>query len=198
MPSSSTDPGIVCYQCNSPLPVSVFNTMEEARCPSCSSHIRVFAYQALWKGAEAGKSAETILDDAEAGCFYHGQKKAVVTCSHCGRFLCALCDVELEGAHYCPPCIESAGKKRRMETLENRRILYDDIALSLVILPMLFFYFTVLTAPVALYISIRYWNAPGSIIPRSKLRFVVAICLSILQIAGWILVIYFLLRVAAR
>jgi hypothetical protein len=160
--------------------------------------VRVFAYPALWKGAEAGKPAETILDDAEASCFYHAQKKAVVACSHCGRFLCSLCDVELEGAHYCPPCIESAGKKRRMESLENRRILYDDVALSLAILPMLFFYFTVLTAPIALYISIRYWNAPSSLIPRSKIRFIIAICLSVLQIAGWILIVYFVLRVASR
>jgi hypothetical protein len=35
----------------------------------------------------------------------------------------------------------------------------------------------------------RYWNAPGSIIPRSKIRFVLAFGLALLQIVGWILFI---------
>jgi hypothetical protein len=33
---------------------------------------------------------------------------------------------------------------------------------------------------------IRYWKAPGSIIPRSKIRFVLAFLIAGLQIVGWL------------
>jgi hypothetical protein len=36
---------------------------------------------------------------------------------------------------------------------------------------------------------ILYWGAPGSIIPRSKIRFILAFGIACLQIAGWILLV---------
>lgn len=159
----------------------------------CSAEVRIYTFPALYRATE-GKPAETLLIDAEAGCFYHPQKKATIPCSQCGRFLCSLCDVELSGEHLCPRCIESGKEKKKITTLENRRVLYDDIALSLSILPMLIFYFTLITAPIVLFLSIRYWNAPSSILPRTKIRFVIAIFFALLQIAGWSILGYFLIH----
>jgi hypothetical protein len=34
---------------------------------------------------------------------------------------------------------------------------------------------------------VRYWGAPGSIIARTKIRFVLAFTIACLQIAAWIL-----------
>jgi hypothetical protein len=67
------------------------------------------------------------------------------------------------------------------------------MALALATYPLLIFYFTVITAPMALYITIRHWNAPSSVIPRSKWRFVVAGLLSVAEIAGWIVLLVALL-----
>ena len=40
-----------------------------------------------------------------------------------------------------------------------------------------------------LYVAIRYWNAPRSLIHRTKARYVLAIALAGLQIIGWVAVI---------
>ena len=81
-----------------------------------------------------------------------------------------------------------------MDQLENRRELYDSRALALAWIPMLTVWFTLITAPMALYMAIRYWKAPGSIIPRRKWRFILAILIASMQILGWIAVFYAKLR----
>jgi hypothetical protein len=52
---------------------------------------------------------------------------------------------------------------------------------------MIFVWFTLITAPVVLFMVIRYWGAPGSIMRRTKIRFVLAFTIACLQIAAWIL-----------
>jgi hypothetical protein len=123
--------------------------------------------------------------EGESSCFYHPQKKAVLPCDGCGRFLCALCDCQLNGQHFCPACLEAGKSKGKIKSLDSQRTLYDSIALSLAIYPLLIFYFTLITAPMVLFVAIRYWKSPASLVHRSKIRFVVAIIFALLQIAGW-------------
>src|SRR5262249_31750627 len=92
---------------------------------------------------------------------------------------------ELHGEHFCPACLEAGQKKGKIKKLENERTLYDSIALSLAIVPILFFYLTIITAPAALYFAIRYWKAPRSIVHRTRVRLVLAIIFASLQIVGW-------------
>ena len=46
--------------------------------------------------------------------------------------------------------------------------------------------------------AIRYWKAPPSILPRTRVRSVIAIVLALLQIAGWIALFTFLIRGLSR
>ncbi len=174
-----------CSRCKNPLPRESLNTPDLSRCPACSAGLLFMAFPALVKPATRGESGELLLDDSEAGCFYHPRKKAAGVCAHCGRFLCALCDVEFDGRHLCPACIESGGKKGRIKSLDHGRLLYDDVALAMAIFPLLFWPFTLITAPITLYIAIRYWRAPSSVVPRSKLRMILAMLLASLQILAW-------------
>jgi hypothetical protein len=145
----------------------------------------------LFRRHTPGRDGEAVVVENEASCFYHPQKKAVLPCEGCGRFLCALCDCELHGQHFCPACLETGKKKGKIKRLENERVLYDDLALALAVLPLLIFYFTLVTAPIALYIAIRYWNSPRSIVRRqTHWRFVIAIIFATLEIAGWGIGIY--------
>ena len=64
-------------------------------------------------------------------------------------------------------------------------MLYDQIALALAVLPLLIFYVTLITAPISLYIALRYWKSPRSIVHTTKWRFVVAIVFATLEIVGW-------------
>ena len=88
--------------------------------------------------------------------------------------------------------MRQAGRRAGSSAWKTKRTLYDAIALSLAILPLLIFYFTIVTAPIALYLAIRYWNAPLSIVHRTKLRLVLAALLATAQIVGWGIGAYFL------
>ena len=84
--------------------------------------------------ATRGRRGEAVMVEGESSCFYHPQKKAVVPCQGCGRFLCALCDCGLHGEHFCPACLEVGRQKGRITRLESQRTLYDAIALAVAVL----------------------------------------------------------------
>ena len=183
---------IRCTACLGPLRRDIFNTPGLTSCPSCSVLIRADVFPALVREQPEGTSGEVLAIDDEAGCFFHPNKKAVISCDACGRFLCSLCDVEFDDRHLCVSCIETGRKKHKIKNLENHRILYDTTALALAVIPMLFIWPSILTAPLALFTAIYYWNAPTSIIPRTKVRLVAAIVLAGLQIVGWSVFFYYL------
>jgi hypothetical protein len=170
----------------------VFNQPDFAPCPACGSPLLTRVFPALFRKIGAGQSGEAILVEGESSCFFHPQKKAVLPCDSCGRFLCALCDCPLQGQHFCTTCLEAGQTKGKIKSLENQRTLYDRIALTLAVLPLIIFYFTLITAPAALYIAIRYWNAPRSLLRRTKIRFIVAIVIALLEISGWAILFIFL------
>src|SRR2546427_10237207 len=145
-------PLVSCTKCQAALLGDLFNLADFTPCPACGARLHIEVFPALFRRFTPGRTGEAILEDTEASCFYHPQKKAVVPCEGCGRFLCALCDCELQGQHFCPACLETGRKKRKIKSLENERTLYDSIALSLAVLPVLitfFIYFTFITAPAA-------------------------------------------------
>jgi hypothetical protein len=182
---------ITCPKCQTSLYEGVFNRFEPVPCPGCETPLQIDVFPAMFRKIATGPGAEAVMVEGESSCFFHPEKKAVVPCHGCGRFLCALCDCELKGEHYCPSCLETGKSKGKIKSLENQRTLYDSIALTLVLVPMLtvfLIYFTLITAPMTLFIAIRYWKAPQSILRRSKFRFVLAIILAVLQMVGWVLI----------
>jgi hypothetical protein len=176
---------VTCAKCGWVLNETAFNRPDWTDCPSCKTRLRVEVFPALFQAAAPAQSASVVLTAGEASCFYHPQKKAALPCDACGRFLCALCDVEVNGQHLCPACLETGRKKGRLSNFDNRRTLYDSLALTLTLLPVLFWPATLLTAPAAIFVAVRYWKAPGSVVRRSKIRFVLAIVIALIQIAGW-------------
>lgn len=181
---------IRCTKCSASLAHESFNTRTLRPCPSCGSLTRADIFPAVLKELPIGTSGQLLLTGREASCFYHPAKQAVVPCSSCGRFLCALCDVELNGRHWCASCLKSGSQRHRIKDLENHRTLYDSIALMLAIVPMFFWFCTIITAPLVVYLVIRYWKAPSSITGRTKIRLIAALLLAGLQIAGWTIWIY--------
>jgi len=162
-------------------------------CPSCGVALKIDVFPAFLNTIAPGRPGETLVLDNESGCFYHPRKKAVIPCDMCGRFLCSLCDVELNGQHLCPNCLEAGKTKGKLKSLENHRTLYDAIALRLAIYPILLFFlwfFSIITAPIALFVAIRYWNASSGIVPRTRIRSIIAIVFSSLQILFWIFWIF--------
>src|SRR5215469_7503062 len=163
---------VQCPKCHGALLEGGLNLQDPAPCPSCQRPLQVEVFPALFRPVGQGQGGEAVMVEGELSCFFHPQKKAVLPCAGCGRFLCALCDCELNGQHFCPTCLETGRTKGKIKSLENQRTLYDSIAFALAIYPVVIFpliYFTIFTAPAALFIAIRYWNAPRSIVHPTKL-----------------------------
>ncbi len=177
---------IACPKCRAVLGAEFFNQPAWQPCPSCAAELRVDVFPALFR-EEKITPAERLMVEGEAGCFFHPEKKAVVVCDACGRFLCALCDVDFNGQHLCPSCLEAGRQKGKIAKLQNARTRHDRIAVALAVLPMLVFYFTIFTAPAALFYAIWHWKSPGSIVPdRRRLNLVIAIIIASFEISGWL------------
>jgi hypothetical protein len=182
-------PRIDCPKCKIPLEWQSFNAQEMTACPACNAKLRVDIFPAFFKDSSVPAMAGLSAIGDESVCFFHPQKKAAVACSMCGRFICSLCDIELGDQHVCPTCLEAGKKKKKIRNLETHRVLYDNIAIYVAIIPMILIWVTIISAPISIYMSIRYWKAPMSIIPRTKIRFIAAIAISLAQLAAWFVIV---------
>jgi len=176
---------VQCPKCRTTLTESIFNLSALTPCPTCETPLQIEIFPAFFRKIAPGQKAETVMVEGESSCFYHAQKKAVRPCDGCGRFLCALCDCELNGQHFCPSCLDVGKSKGKIKNLDNHRTRYDGIALALAIFPILFFYITIITAPMALFVAIRYWNSPQSIVRPHRIRTIIAILIALAEIGGW-------------
>lgn len=165
-----------------------------APCPACNNSIRIAVFPALLRAQERIAAEIFAVSEGEASCYNHVSKRAAVSCNHCGRFLCLLCAIEVSGQNWCPDCLLNAKVKHNLREVQSERTLYDSIALSLATFPFLVIYPAFVTAPLAIFLSIRFWKKPGSLVPRTKIRFILALLFSIAEIgllaAMILLVIY--------
>ncbi|MEM9445028.1 MAG: hypothetical protein AAGA18_06720 [Verrucomicrobiota bacterium] len=164
-------------------------------CPSCQASSRLKVYPAYFDKIEKGKLGQKALGDKEATCYFHPDRKAVAICDECGKFVCELCaipdplanDGASEGV-LCPECysrkLESSGRRGGREEV----FLYDGMAVSLAVVPLIppiciiMYWAIIFTAPAALFLSIAYWGKTRHFMPRSKIRNIVAIVFSLLQV----------------
>ncbi len=155
-------------------------------CPSCERPLEGLIFSAYDRPPIAGKSAEAVVAAEDAGCFYHPQSRAQEACDICGRFLCALCDVELLGRHVCPGCVSSARRKKHDLNLDGDRMLYGGVALMIAALPVLLFWpVTLITGPLAVFVALYGWNKPQSLTGAGRSRYVTAIVLGFAETAAW-------------
>lgn len=182
---------IACASCSMPVPSDLWNREQEVACPFCGRKIITFVFPAA-EHTRVGDVPAALQGDTEASCFYHQQSRAATVCEQCGRFLCALCDLEVDRRHVCPRCFE------KVETVEPRRTMYDSMALAIATLPALLFWPALIGAPLALFLVFRRWNAPGSIVPRTKIRFILAALVALAEIGFVIFFFYLLTQVSLK
>jgi hypothetical protein len=149
------------------------------KCPGCDSGLQTFLFPAFARDRELGAAPVAILDTTDASCFYHPQKQAAQICDGCGRMICQLCSIDLSGRHLCPNCISSGRKKGKITTLENSRTRWDSLAFSLALFGVFLSFAAIFLSPAAIYIAIRHWNDPGSLVTgKSRGRMVWAILIA--------------------
>lgn len=159
------------------------NSPDLVKCPGCDVSRRVYFFPVIATGVEAAPKSEAIVVSDDASCFYHPKKKAVVPCASCGRFLCALCDVEHMGRHVCMTCLE----KDHVESDDFRReyMAYDQLALSLSVVTVIFSFLSLLVLPYVVFLVIRHWNTPVTVFGRRRWVFGLALFFASLQLLLW-------------
>lgn len=180
-----------------PIPADSWNRESGVRCRVCGQTVRVAVFPAI-ESARSGALPEAVQTDTEASCFYHPASRAAVPCDECGRFLCRLCEIEISGRHLCPACFQSGLAASKLEVVETSRTMYDTIALVLATFPVLLFWPAIVAAPAALYTVIRRWRAPGSVVPRTRVRYYIAGLLALAEIGGIIFLIVALIVTSTR
>jgi len=148
----------------------------------CGVEARALVYPAILRVCEAS-AGEAIQAAGEAACFAHDDKRAVASCDSCGRFVCALCRIEWGSRVLCPACLNSAEKRSAL--LVRSRIMFDTMALATALASVFLFTLSILTAPISIYLAIRSFRAPRSLVPRAMWRAWVALTVSVLELGGW-------------
>jgi hypothetical protein len=179
-----------CPKCRADLPVPLGLPGAPTVCPACARPVEGLVFDAYHRPPAVGKTAEALVSTEDAGCFYHPSSRAQVPCDICGRFLCALCDVELQGQHLCPACLNTGARKKRVRNLDSDRLIYGGLASMLAILPIILFWpLTIITGPLAIFIAIYGWKKPRSLVSGGgTASFVIAILIGLLQVLAWIAV----------
>ena len=143
-------------------------------CPYCQKRLQI----RLWPAVRRETSAATAVPD-QATCFFHPDKAFQACCQRCGRFVCALCDLQLGAEHVCPTCFErghgDSGMGAGKAEWRHRDVLYDSISIAIGWGWIIFWPVIVVALPIAIFLHVKYRKAPRSyLIPRSGWRFWVA------------------------
>ncbi len=180
---------VKCSGCSYSVEAADFAPAGVAHCPGCHRELTAAIFPAMWKPLAAALP-DALIATEEASCFYHEANRAAVVCDGCGRFLCKLCDVEVQGQHLCPACIEAGVRKKSVASLDHNRFLYGQFAAALAVVPILFWPATCLTAPAAIFTAIRYWKRPAGVTGTGGHFYnVIAIIFGLVQIVAWTVVI---------
>ena len=91
--------------------------------------------------------------------------------------------VDWNGRTLCFPCLHLLREKKGDGAYSPRRVLHDNTAIVQVLglAPVSF-----ITAPLALVRLILHRQSPGSLVPRGRFRWWLALGLSIAVIAAWL------------
>ncbi len=174
-----------------PLPKWELAASGTAICTMCGSDNRVRVFPSVL-GSEMPAHAEAALE-GEGACFDHPAKRAVASCSQCGRFVCQLCAVEFGREIWCPSCVAAGAGRAKAVKAVTSRTLYDSIVLILPLASLVLWPFTIFAAPAAFVLGILKWRQPISLVRRNRWRMALGMTISAAEIAAWVWgIIYFL------
>lgn len=175
--------GLRCPNCQKRLEEMSWHEEGAGKCQTCLTDFTCVRFPALQAKAER-VVPHAVKVEAGATCFFHDENEAADTCAQCGRYLCAICAIDLGEGVTCASCI--ASKRKVSADAVESRILYDRIVLGLAFFPLLMWPFTVVTAPAALGLGIVGWKKPQSLVATSRVRMVCAMVLATVQIVAWV------------
>lgn len=186
-----TPGSLPCPRCKGEIAASVWQDPAKDFCPNCGLGMEVLPFPAL-TASRTTTQARSAVPSEDSVCFFHPSNRGEVLCENCGRILCLVCAIHYSGRRLCPECIRIS-QKSPAGTLARERVLYDRLALVTALFPLIFWPFTLITAPIAFGMSLYGWNKPGSLVRGiSRTAQVLAILLAVAEMAGWVVLFVYL------
>jgi len=174
---------LACSGCGRPLGGGPAELRAMQRCPQCSVALRVAVFPAYRRRSDGGGAGQPVVVDGESVCCFHDTRRAAAACERCGRLVCSLCDMDLDGQHVCPECLPELDRQGCVEVLERHRIRHDSIVWLLLFLGLLFF---ILLGPVCGLVALAWgfwhWRSPPSRVARTRLRLALAMPVALAEI----------------
>jgi uncharacterized RDD family membrane protein YckC len=175
----SPDATMRCASCNATLP----STAEADSCTTCNSAFTIDVFPAALRQQPIPHPAEVEGD--QASCFYHPNHIATHTCTYSGRYLCDLCDLSYRDHHYSAQSLWELRKQAEMTELLPERRLVDPLVSSISLIP--------LSLPVTFALAVYGFMKPGRLLGGTRMRLIVAVLISLLQVIALVLLILYLI-----
>lgn len=192
-PSPAGFAAVMCPHCSLEIPADP----QWQSCPYCQKSLQM----RIWPVVRQNNNAKAAVAD-QSTCFFHPEKVFQACCQRCGRFVCALCDLQLGVEHVCPACFErgrnNSGTGTGQAEWRYRDVLYDSIAITVGWGWILVWPVIVAAIPAVIILHVKYRKAPRSyLIPRSGWRFWVAY-LGVAWLPMLIVIFWFARRMMGR
>ena len=116
--------GPLCPSCNAPLDAATLHA-GVMNCPHCRKQFEATPFQPRERHHQAVQVVTETPDGIAAACANHERNAAVTSCTRCGLFICALCDMNVGEGSYCPSCFD---RMRDQSTVDSGATRYRDYA----------------------------------------------------------------------
>ena len=187
---------IPCLKCGKNFDLKNIIGRETVSCNYCRTTTKLNYYPALFKPFEKGNSADKNIEELEASCFNHVDKKAVAVCSDCGIYVCALCEIDRNEKKLCSGCFNKGFEEEKKDELSREYMQYCKISSNMLLVSIIIWPIIFITAPYALYNSIKgYGKSEGYFRGIRKAQSIINITISGLICLG---IIGFFIGVAIK
>jgi hypothetical protein len=195
-----------CASCYAMIPDRLFREGGVIDCPACARRTRSILLPSLYKAAVSPTPPKPPEPpgEGETACFYDPARKATQACDHCGVFVSDAWAAKWGTQTVCLKCLDQLRSKTKDQRYEGSRTLWDNVALGsavgpyvialmlsltffglfLAVIPLMF---TLVAAPIAIFVALRFWSAPRSLVPRGPLRLILALVFSGLTLTAWVI-----------
>ncbi len=97
--------GPQCPSCNAPIEAETLRAGPQ-ECRYCRTQFEATPFQPRERRHDAVQVVTETPDGVAAACANHSRNAAVTSCSRCGLFICALCDMNVGEGSLCPNCFD--------------------------------------------------------------------------------------------
>jgi len=134
--------------------------------------------------------------DGTAACGNHPRNAATTSCNRCGIFVCGLCLIESDGLALCPACYDRLSEEGALASTRMRFRDSSGMAGTYAVAGLVMWFLCLIFGPLAIYHGVKAIRQ-RKLNPDvgSMWRAYLAIFLGLLEIAGGVALIVFVLRV---